>query len=190
MQITAASLRSTVLDRAMTDLRSTYDDLTKQLSSGKVSDTYGGLGSGPLARSGDACQDRRHAGLPADDRQREPSGQHAVDDADAAVDHGVRSALRTPIPTDNTVIVNGQTRAQVDARSRLEEALVRARHRRRRQLHLRRPGDRQEPGRDRRQDLGRRRHQGRTEGGASPSAAPPMSARSTPISPAPTAPGG
>ena len=46
MRITTTALRSTVLDRAMTDLRSTYDDLTRQLSSGKVSDTYGGLGSG------------------------------------------------------------------------------------------------------------------------------------------------
>ena len=45
MQIGTNALLSSTLGRAMTDLRANYDDLTRQLSSGKVSDTYGGLGS-------------------------------------------------------------------------------------------------------------------------------------------------
>jgi flagellar hook-associated protein 3 FlgL len=122
MRISTTALRSTVLDRAMTDLRSTYDDLTKQLSSGKVSDTYGGLGPG---RALALAMQAKIAGM--------QGYKQSIDSVNLRVNMLSTSLTRLDAmaseqrsdtdPADNTMIVNGQTRAQVDARSRLEEAL-------------------------------------------------------------------
>jgi flagellar hook-associated protein 3 FlgL len=122
MRITTTALRSTVLDRAMTDLRATYDDLTRQLSSGKVSDTYGGLGVG------------RGLALAMQAKISDMKGyQSSIDSVNLRVNMLSTSLTRLNTmasdqrsdtdPTDNTLIVNGQTRAQVDARQRLDEAL-------------------------------------------------------------------
>ena len=122
MQITAHALRSSVLDRAMTDLRATYDDLTRQLSSGKVSDTYGGLGSG------------RSIALAMQAKIADMQGyRQTIGSVDLRVNMLSTSLTRLgqlasdqrsdTDPDDNTVIANGQTRAQVDARLRFEEAL-------------------------------------------------------------------
>src|SRR3712207_6601494 len=46
MRVGTTPVLSTSLAQAMVELRSTFDDLTRQLSSGQVSQTHGGLGSG------------------------------------------------------------------------------------------------------------------------------------------------
>src|SRR5262245_44425644 len=120
MTISATSMRSTILDRAMVDLRSSYDDLTRQLSSGKVSTTYGGLGSG---RSLALAMQAKIAGM--------QGYQQTIDTVDLRVNMlstsltrltTMASEQRSDIdPSDNTVISNGQTRAQIDARARFDE---------------------------------------------------------------------
>jgi flagellin-like hook-associated protein FlgL len=122
MSISAISLRSTLLDRSMTDLRATFDDLTRQLSSGQVSTTYGGLGSGR------ALALAMQAKISAMQAHRQTIGSV---DLRVSMLSTTLSRLNTMAseqrsdtdPNDNTFIVNGQTRAQLDARDRLEEAL-------------------------------------------------------------------
>jgi flagellar hook-associated protein 3 FlgL len=122
MQIGTASLLSSTLGRAMTDLRASFDDLTRQLSSGRVAETYGGLGSG------------RATALAMRAKMDEMAGfRSTIKDVNLRI-----STLSTTLtrldtlaseqrsdtdPTDNTLIVDGQTRAQVDAKLRFEEAL-------------------------------------------------------------------
>jgi hypothetical protein len=122
MQIGTASLLSSTLGRAMTDLRASFDDLTRQLSSGRVAETYGGLGSG------------RATALAMRAKLDEMTGfRSTIKDVNLRI-----STLSTTLtrldtlaseqrsdtdPTDNTLIVDGQTRAQVDAKLRFEEAL-------------------------------------------------------------------
>jgi flagellar hook-associated protein 3 FlgL len=122
MTVSAVSIRTTILDRAMTDLRSTYDDLTRQLSSGEVSSTYGGLGSG------------RALALAMQSKISAMQGyKQSIQSLDLRVNTLSTSLSRLSTmaseqrsdtdPNDNTIIANGQTRAQSDARSRLDEAL-------------------------------------------------------------------
>src|SRR4051812_36479583 len=122
MRVGTTSLLSPTLGRAMTDLRATYDDLTRQLSSGKVSQTHGGLGSG---RSTSLAM---HAQISAMDGYRA-----TIQAVDLRVNtlstsltrlNKMASEQRSDTdPTDTTLITNGQTRAQVDARLHFDEAL-------------------------------------------------------------------
>jgi hypothetical protein len=122
MQIGTSSMLSVTLGRAMTDLRAAFDDLTRQMSSGRLADTYGGLGSG------------RTMSLAMRAKISEMEGYHStIQMVDLRVNTLSTSLTRLATmaaeqrsdtdPADTTLIVDGQTRAQVDARHRFEEAL-------------------------------------------------------------------
>ena len=118
----SSSLLNPTLARAMTDLRNTFDDLNRQLTTGKKSETYGGLG------------DARSISLSMRARLSETDGyRDTISDVKVRVDL-MSSTLERIInlgteqradtaPTENTLIGNGQTRAQLAAGTRFQEAL-------------------------------------------------------------------
>ena len=122
MQIAANSMLSATLGRAMTDMRSTFDDLTRQLSSGKVSDTYGGLGTGRSTSLAMRAKLSQFTGYQNTITTVNTRLSLVSTNLTHVADLGSEQRSDTD-PSVSTVIANGQTRAQVDARSRLDEAL-------------------------------------------------------------------
>lgn len=123
MRIDGSSpLVSPTVARALTDLRSSFEDLNRQLTTGKKADTYGGLGNG------------RSISLAMRSRLSEIDGfRSTITDVKLRVD--LMSTTLTRIndlgtqqrsdtsPTENTLIGNGQTRAQLAAGTRFQEVL-------------------------------------------------------------------
>lgn len=123
MRIDGSSpLVSPTLAKALTDLRSSFEDLNRQLTTGKKADTYGGLGNG------------RSISLSMRSRLSEIDGfRSTITDVklridlmsttlDRIGDLGTEQRSDTS-PTENTLIGNGQTRAQLAAGTRFQEVL-------------------------------------------------------------------
>lgn len=122
MQIGSSSLLSGALSRSMSDLKASFNTLTWQLSSGQVSQTYGGLGAGrstSLAMHAQISQLQGYTNTIANVDLRIGTASTALTRLNTLASEQ-RSGTTL---TNATIVAGGQTQAQIDARSRLDEAL-------------------------------------------------------------------